>query len=147
MINGPEEVATTFRHWTLKRLLCYRWSNLCTRTRKGILEDGANRGLGGPPNNWHYSAKFTSRQHGSSTGHEWWALNFDNDAFDVQIATKYNDAEHSQWSLFMAAEDFRKLALWYLWRWAWGEWFGLRRKLFYWDLHRRCEKMRQNQVR
>ena len=44
---------------------------------------------------------------------------------------------------FMAAEDFRKLALWYLWRWAWGEWFGLRRSLFYWDLHRRCKKQRE----
>lgn len=41
----------------------------------------------------------------------------------------------------MAAEDFRKLALWYLWRWTWGEWFGLRRWLFYRHLHWQVKKM------
>jgi len=122
--------------------LAYRWSNFKCGFRGWLLEDKYHHGLGGPPNNWRYSPEFASRQQGSSTGHQWWALHFDNDAYDVQIATKYSDEESGRWVLFMAAEDFRKLALWYLWRWVWGEWLGLRRRLFYRDLRRRVSRMK-----
>lgn len=104
--------------------------------RQWMLEDQANEGLGGPPNNWRHSPCYPSRQHGMSSGCEWWQLWFDNDAFDVHIHSKWSDSNEVSLRLTMAAEDFRKLALWYLWRWAWGEWFGLRRKLFYWHLRR-----------
>lgn len=66
----------------------------------------------------------------------WWGIEFNNDAFDVAISTQHTDEIKPQIALCMAAEDFRKLALWYLWRWAWGEWFGVRRRLFYWHLKR-----------
>lgn len=102
-----------------------------------LLEDRALQGLGGPPNGFRHSPKFTSRQHGSSTGVEKFGMHFGNDAGDVMIFLEYADEERSRWKLFIAAEDFRKLALWYLWRWAWGEWFGLRRRAFYWNLDRK----------
>ena len=103
------------------------------------LEDRAFRGLGGPPNGHRVSPRFPSRQHGMSTGTKEFSLRFDNDAHDVWIARWYDEQDTSKWVLAMAAEDFRKLALWYLWRWAWGEWFGLRRRLFYWNLKRRLK--------
>ena len=109
--------------------------------RQWILEDKANDGLGGPPNNWQSSPKYPSCQWGMSTGHEYFSLHFNNDAGEVWISTKFTDDDKSQWVTAVACPDFRKLALWYLWRWAWGEWFGLRRKLYYRWLHRHVGKM------
>lgn len=106
-----------------------------------LLEDRALEGLGGAPNGFRYSRKFTSRGHGSSNSVENFGMHFGNDAFDVMIYRKFR-GEKSRWALFIAAEDFRKLALWYLWRWAWGEWFGLRRHLFYWNLNREIQKQK-----
>ena len=106
--------------------------------RQWALEDKALQGLGGPPNNWQRSPEYPTRQHGMSTSHKWWAIRFDNDGFDVHILTQYDDGDRSL-CLMMAGEDFRKLALWYLWRWAWGEWFGLRRWLYYRDLSHRLK--------
>ena len=106
-----------------------------------LLEDRATHGLGGPPNAHRHSPRFTSRQHGMSTSVKAFGMLFDNDAFDVHIWRQFDYEKDSHSALMIAAEDFRKLALWYLWRWAWGEWFGLRRRLFYVNLHRRVEKM------
>jgi len=94
----------------------------------------AGRDFGGTtaaPNDGTWSPMFTSRQHGMSTGHAWFAMTFGNDSFDVVIYTQYTDEAHSRVYFMMAADDFRGLALWYLWRWAWGEWFGVRRWLWY----------------
>jgi hypothetical protein len=66
---------------------------------------------------------------------------FGNDAHDVWIHTQYNDDDRSKYLCVMAAEDFRKLALWYLWRWVWGEWCGLRRWLFYKRLRQQVRRM------
>lgn len=117
-------------------------SERISRVRSWLLEDKALEGLGGPPNNWQSSPQFASRQHGRSTGRLWYSIRFDNDAFDVWISTQFSDESQSDTLCVMAAEDFRKLALWFLWRWAWGEWFGLRRWLFYKDLHRRMRPYR-----
>lgn len=108
-----------------------------------LLEDRATEGLGGPPNMHRFSPRFSSRQHGMSNGIKEFGLHFDNDAFDILIYTKYTDEAESKWRFSIAAEDFRKIALWYLWRWAWGEWFGLRRRLFYWRLHIKVSRFRQ----
>lgn len=105
------------------------------KLRAWLLEDRALQGLGGAPNMHRYSPMFKSRQHGMSTSVERFGIVFDNDAFDVFIFKDFDDGSESRFAI--SAEDFRKLALWYLWRWAWGEWFGLRRWLFYWDLARR----------
>lgn len=110
-----------------------------------LLEDRATEGLGGPPNMHRHSPRFTSRQHGMSNGIKEFSLSFDNDAFDVGVWTENTD-EAGQWTFMIAAEDFRKLALWYLWRWMWGEWFGLRRVLFYKRLHAEVESRRNSRT-
>lgn len=70
---------------------------------------------------------------------------FNNDAFEIWLGTKYIEHERvdEQWEFHDRTEVFRRIALWYLWRWAWGEWFGLRRWLYYKNLHRRCEKVKE----
>ncbi len=110
-----------------------------TKIVEWVLGD-VSTGTGGPPNDFAHSPQFPTRQHGMSTGHEWYSARFDNDGFDLYILTQYSDDERSRIVLSIAAEDFRRLALWYLWRWAWGEWFGLRRRLFYWRLMRRVQR-------
>lgn len=97
-------------------------------------------GTGGPPNDFARSPKYPSRQHGMSTGHKWYTAWFSNDGFDLYIGTQYADSDEDRITTVMAAEDFRRIALWYLWRWSWGEWFGLRRRLFYWRLLRKVDK-------
>lgn len=65
---------------------------------------------------------------------------FLNDAFDIWIARREYQNDQlvvDQWDTHMPVWVFRRFAFWYLWRWAWGEWFGLRRRLFYALLHRR----------
>lgn len=114
------------------------WRNTITAWRVRLLEDPDS----GPPNNWQFSPKYPSNQYGMSTGHVWWSIRFANDAGDVHISTKFTDEDRSRYALMISAGDFRRLALWYLWRWAWGEWFGLRRKCFYGDLRRRMNKSR-----
>lgn len=112
---------------------------LKTRMRmilRRLTEDRYHEGLGGAPNGHQCSPHYNSNQRGMSTGVEWYSMCFGNDACDVMIAEKFTDEKTSTWALHMAAEDFRRLALWYIWRWAWGEWFGLRRRLFYWFLDR-----------
>ena len=105
----------------------------------------AGRDLGGTtaaPNDGAHSPVFVSRKHGMSNGVEWYSASFANDAADFWIACKWTDEETGTWHSVMAAEDFRQIALWYLWRWAWGEWFGLRRRLWYAALRRICADRR-----
>ena len=122
----------TAKRATRRDLMTYRWRKALDR----VLGD-VSTGTGGPPNDFAHSPRYPSRQHGMSTGHTWYSARFDNDGFDLYISTQYSDNDESRLVAAMAAEDFRRIALWYLWRWAWGEWFGLRRRLFYWHLLRR----------
>ena len=119
-----------------------RYFNIRRRFWEWLLEDRATHGLGGPPNGFRHSPRFTSRRHGMSNSLKEFGMQFQNDAFDIGIWKQY-DEQKSELAFTIAAEDFRKLALWYLWRWAWGEWFGLRRRLFYWQLHKRIERRRR----
>ena len=50
-----------------------------------------------------------------------------------------------RWLTHMTRSDARKLAWFILWRW-WvrSEWFGLRRKVWYWALHRYCADIRKH---
>ena len=111
------------------------------RLIRWMLEDRYDRGLGGPPNNWQHSPRYPTRGHGMGSGHLWYQIYFTNDAYDLMIATHYSDDTEYRNMAAIPAEDFRKLALWYLWRWAWGEWFGLRRWLFYQNLSRYVKAM------
>lgn len=117
----------------------HRIGHFFSKLRVRLLESKAHEGLGGPPNAWQHSPQFTSRQHGMSSGLAEFGASFGNDAFDIHVWVRHDGNPKPRYELMIAAEDFRKIALWYLWRWAWGEVFGLRRKLYYWDLNRRLE--------
>lgn len=58
-----------------------------------------------------------------------------NDGFELSIGRP------DEWWGSIRREHARRLAWFILWRW-WirGEWFGLRRAIWYWLLHRRCER-------
>lgn len=113
--------------------------------RRRLTEDRYHQGLGGAPNGHQHSPRYQSCQRGMSAGVEWHSISFNNDAAEIWIAEKFADDEDaSDWELSIAAEDFRRLALWYIRRWAWGEWFGLRRWLFYWYLNRDGVRLRDD---
>lgn len=119
----------------------YRLRYLPVRIRRWILEDRPGDGLGGPPNNWRDTGWIVG-----DVNHIEVSARFNNDAHEIWIAEKHIEKDGSysaKWVFFTSAGTFRKVSLWYLWRWVWGEWLGLRRKLFFWDNHRRCEKMRK----
>ena len=117
--------------------------------RQWVLEDKALVGLGGPPNNWqstNWIVDQCSRPEDDPNGERWaleYAARFGNDAFEIWVAEQSierGEKQDERWVFHCRATTFRKIAFWYLWRWAWGEWFSLRRRLYYWDLHRRCQK-------
>lgn len=58
-----------------------------------------------------------------------------NDGFDLYVGYP------SEWLINMKETGARKLAWFIIWTW-WikGTWFGLRRVIWYWALHRRVEK-------
>ena len=118
-------------------LLRRRWN----KTIDWLLGD-VSTGTGGPPNDFARSPRYPSCQSGTSTGHTWFSAMFDNDGNDLYIVTRYDDGDSDRIVMCMAAADFRRIALWYLWRWAGGEWFGLRRRLFYRRLFRRIDQRR-----
>lgn len=126
---------------TRRDLLARRWSKAIDR----VLGD-VSTGTGGPPNDFAHSPLYPSSRRGMSTGHTWFSARFDNDGNDLYINTRYDDADESRIVMVMAAADFRRIALWYLWRWAWGEWFGLRRWLFYRRLFRRIDRRRRYSI-
>lgn len=105
-----------------------------------LLEDGHDVGLGGPPNGWH-SLHVIREQGFDKHGHPYlWrnGLTFLNDSFEIGISVfeeECGQVTADRWMATLPVWVFRRMALWYLWRWAWGEWFGLRRWLFYRWLH------------
>ncbi|MFH1634148.1 MAG: hypothetical protein ABIG63_09075, partial [Chloroflexota bacterium] len=110
-----------------------RLRELPGRIRRWALEDRAGDGLGGPPNNWRASPKVDGG-HGCA-----YKLRFCNDGHEMGIAIyDLADGMSSSWLGIVPIRAFRPLVWWYIWRWAWGEWFGLRRKLFYRHLHRQA---------
>lgn len=70
---------------------------------------------------------------------------FSNDGFELAVQTreKTRDGEWRYWdnAFYVARPDFHRIVRWYLWRWAWGEWFGLRRRLWYRLLGWRLDRM------
>lgn len=115
----------------------HRWERLRSGTRQWLLEDKAGVGLGGPPNKWQHIDVRQDRPwagHGHNV-----SAQFHNDAGEVFIR-EWWDGEDGDLRFSLDVRAFRQLAAWYLWRWAWGEWFGLRRRLYYWDLRRRLDR-------
>jgi hypothetical protein len=65
------------------------------------------------------------------------------------VASAANDGHElflgymSEWLFHCTRKDARRLAWWILLRWwAAGEWFGLRRAVWYWALFRRVDRTR-----
>lgn len=63
-------------------------------------------------------------------------FSFLNDSFEIGIG--YPD----RWHAIIRRPAIHKFIFWYLRQWAFGEWFGLRRWLWYRLLHRSCERTR-----
>lgn len=122
-----------------------RWRRWPSRVREWLLSYNpwGDDGVGGPPNNGRSLTILVSEgeKYGRVQTHSIFTQ-FLNDAFEIWIGETHTDgdAKDEGWKFSCRTENFRKMALWYLWYWAWGEWFGLRRKLYYWDLHRRVSK-------
>ena len=60
-----------------------------------------------------------------------------NDASEVSFG--YSD----RWEFHMSRKQFHKVMRWYFIQWSWGEWFGLRRWLWFWLLHRHVNARRR----
>lgn len=135
-----EQVAARPRRWQDR--LRWRLNEWRVRLREWLLEDKAGQGLGGPPNNWQ-SLQVRDTWRGRD-GAEY-SAHFGDDATSIMIWVRYPDepADGGRWLCDLRTPIFRRLALWYLWRWAYGEWFGLRRWLFYRWLHRHVARMRR----
>lgn len=125
-----------------------RWRQWRIRLRQWLLSHNPHGdwGVGGPPNDKCNFTVAVSRnvKHDRIQTHDIYAY-FLNDAFEIWIGEMYTDgdAKDESWEFSCRTEHFRKIVIWYLWRWAWGEWFGLRRRLYYWDLHRRVSAQRK----
>jgi hypothetical protein len=61
---------------------------------------------------------------------------FLNDSFDIGVGTS------DEWIYIFRRNEFHAMALWYLRCWTLKEWFGLRRKLWYWLLRRRVQRFK-----
>lgn len=77
----------------------------------------------------HRHAKFDDR--GVDRG-----IAFVEDAHQIGLFT----GEGNTWDVIMTRTAFHKIMRWYLRQWIFGEWFGLRRWLWYKILHRRCSR-------
>lgn len=113
---------------TLRFRLRRGFAETCRRLRCWVLEDGTN-GEGGVPNKWAASPRWRPGQ--PEIAGVWYQAEFGNDAFDIHLVRKWEPNDEPRIDFQMRCTDFRRVALWYLWRWAWGEWFGVRRWLYY----------------
>lgn len=84
---------------------------------------------GGVPNDAR-SHTVISNQHGMSSSVEHFHIAFSNDAHDMHIWRKFSD-DDGRYVLMLSQHDFRKMALWYIWRWIIGDWLGLRSWLYF----------------
>jgi len=64
-------------------------------------------------------------------------LVFLNDGFEIGIGYPH------EWQVILSRKDFDMMIRWYLRQWAVGEWFGLRRALWYRLLNRRVERSKR----
>lgn len=137
---------------TARRDICVRWRHWCVKLRRWLLSYNpwGDDGVGGPPNDGRNIgiAVDRSTRYDRIQTYDIYAY-FLNDAFEIWIGETCTDgdAKGESWKFSCRTEHFRKFAIWYLWRWAWGEWFGLRRKLYYWDLHRRVVRWSNLEIR
>jgi hypothetical protein len=121
----------------------WRWANFKAHLWGWLLEDQFSKGLGGPPNNWRSSGDIAIAE--SSTCVHVKGATFLNDGHWIGIYSRFteNGQSDERWNIQMPTETFRRMALWYLWRWAVGEWFGLRRWLYFRRLSQRVRKWKR----
>lgn len=121
------------RHWGRQHREWWRYPH--HNIRRWLLEDRWHQGLGGPPNVHRMSRPIPGRD-------AEYVGAFINDASEFWISARYYDSAETKWMLYcVQASVFRRLALYYIWRWAWGEWFGLRRWLYFRWLHRNVTRL------
>jgi hypothetical protein len=134
--NHPTEMRGRHNRWW------YRVNQWRITAREWLLEDSASKGLGGPPNGWQSTGPMRGRSTIGDTAE--YTARFMNDAFEVGVYVRYTDdqGDEGHWIGTYPTWLFRRIAWWYLWRWAYGEWFGLRRTLYYRWLHRHVARYR-----
>ena len=70
---------------------------------------------------------------GNRSGDLEYVLAFLDDSFSVGIGYP------TSWNCILDRKIFHKMIIWYLWKWSFSEWFGLRRWVWYKLLHRRVK--------
>lgn len=118
-----------------RQTLLWKWH----RSRNTLREWAISDGEGHPPNNWAMSAAHEAKSGGCFGTYR---AVFLNDASAIGVSIKHAP-DDEQWALMVPAPIFGRLALWYLGRWAFGEWFGLRRALYYRWLHWHVGRMKR----
>lgn len=98
----------------------------------------------GVPSDWQHYTVVVQKGPGKERYENW--IRISNDAHEVALGTSEIDSEgigrgNTIW--LFRREVFLRFALWYLWQRIWREWFGLRRKLFYWWLNRDLARWNQ----
>lgn len=119
------------------------WRNRIQRRRQEVVAWLlTDRSVGGEsvPNSWA-SLKIRSNPN-VYPGTSRYNIGFADDAHMIQAWAGFegSDPEDDPSVLYLPATVFRRMAIWYLWRWTVGEWFGLRRWLFYMRLSRNVRK-------
>jgi len=84
--------------------------------------------------NWHEFVVLKKIKNLKGETENLYVAEFLNDSYEIGIGFP------DKWLVILRREYFHKLILWYIWRWIWGEWFGLRRWLFYKFLSLRVKK-------
>lgn len=97
-------------------------------------------GGGSVPNSW--SSLKVEPKNTNWDGATRYSMRFVDDAFGIMAWKGYpdNEPDEDMICVNVRADVFRRMAAWYLWRWATGEWFGLRRYFYYKRLRRRMAK-------
>lgn len=103
-----------------------------------IVNDNPHGDRFGVPTDWRGITVPIYRKDDSSYVYN---LSITNDAHEAVVSsTEGTLMADGQWKynshtwVMLRREVMFRFAVWYLWQRAWGEWFGLRRKLFYWWL-------------
>lgn len=122
------------RHW---RYRLGRWRNNPDHAVMDILGTpfGGNRGV---PGDWRRES-IRPKDRGQNRRLD---VMVGNDGFDLSAWWYYDDAKGEESPAFSISRGEAHRLMWFILRWWAVEWFGLRRKVWYWALHRSVERTR-----
>jgi len=75
-----------------------------------------------PPNKWE-SLRLYWFEEEPEEGYQ--VISFTNDGWQIGLGYEF------KWCMMIDRSSWNKMIRWYIWRWIRGEWFGLKRWLFY----------------